>query len=407
MLVAQACSAEVGSCSERVPWARLLAVALAALVILPSCGANGTRRANRSPGLVVSARSGAEVALPRTVVTAEDTATIPELFARAAKLRDEGKLPEAARAFDRVFTLDPEGPQAGEALLQGGDAYDRSTDLETALSRYEQLARRYPNDPIGHEGLVRSLRVLSHLERWERAGTTAELLLARPDQLKPEESTLALGAKALAQLQRGDVARAEYSIEKGRDVIDEHRLDAAGRISTDLVLVYYALGEVRRLKAGRIGFEPVPANFAAVLEERCQLILSAQSAYSDAMRAYDSHWSAMAGFRVGELYQALHQDLMHIPPPANARTERQRQLFEGAMRLRYAVLLRKARAMMEHTLSMAKRTGEQSAWVSRAEEALQNIGQAETTEEQALDRLPYSRAEFEAAFERMAKGGAI
>lgn len=326
---------------------------------------------------------------------------------RARALRLQGKLIDAAWAFDRVYELDPEGPLAPEALLEAGDAYDVAGDLETALARYEQLARRYEKTPFGHEGLVRSLRVLCHLERWSRAGAIADRLLARPEELTPIERVLTLGAKALALFYEGNEARAEYVIEKARDVIDEHRFDAAGRIPRDLVLVYYALGEVRRAKAERIVFEPVPANFAAVLEERCQLILSAQSAYSDAMRAYDAHWSAMAGYRVGELYQALHQDLMRIPPPKNADTERKRQLFEGAMRLRYAVLLRKARSMMEHTVSMAKRTGERSAWVQKAEAALVGISQAQEREEEALRRLPYTRAEFEEAFERLSKGGSI
>ena len=39
------------------------------------------------------------------------------------------------------------------------------------------------------------------------------------------------------------------------------------------------------------------------------------------------------------------------------------------MRLRYSILLQKARAMMEHTLSMTERTGERSSWVFKAEAA--------------------------------------
>jgi len=102
----------------------------------------------------------------------------------------------------------------------------------------------------------------------------------------------------------------------------------------------------------RIRFAPVPSDFAAVLEQRCQLLLDAQSAYSDAMRAYDAHWSAMAGFRVGELYQKLHEELMQVPAPKSADSAGKRQLFEGAMRLRYSILLDKAKAMMDHTVAM-------------------------------------------------------
>ena len=58
-----------------------------------------------------------------------------------------------------------------------------------------------------------------------------------------------------------------------------------------------------------------------------------------------------------------------MKPPATADTPAKAQLFEGAMRLRYSVLLQKGLAMMEHTVTLAERTGEQSGWVLRAAES--------------------------------------
>src|SRR5262249_32758457 len=150
------------------------------------------------------------------------------------------------------------------------------------------------------------------------------------------------------------------------NVIDAQNLDAGGTIPRDIAALDYALGEVRRIRAERITFVPVPANFGQKLEERCQLLLDAQGAYSEARRADDAHWSAMAGFRVGELYEKLHEEVMRIPAPASADTEARRQLFEGAMRLRYSILLKKAQTMMKHTLAMVERTGEPSPWAERA-----------------------------------------
>lgn len=158
-----------------------------------------------------------------------------------------------------------------------------------------------------------------------------------------------------------------------------------------------------RRRAEKITFVPVPQNFAQVLEERCQLLLDAQRAYSDTMRAYDAHWSAMAGYRVGQLYQELHEDLMAMPHPVAADTDARKQLFEGALRLRYSVLLDKALAMMEHTLAMASRTGEHSQWVLKAEEAKHQLEEAQKQENAAIDRLPYTRAELRRALEDLAK----
>src|SRR5690606_24453081 len=119
-------------------------------------------------------------------------------------------------------------------------------------------------------------------------------------------------------------------------------LDRVGVPSTDVAALYFSLGELRRLRSEELVFDPLPADFSQTLEQRCQLILDAQSAFSEAMRSNNAHWSSMSGVRVGELYQSLHGDLMAMPRPDAANTTEKKQLFEGAIRLRYSILLRKA-----------------------------------------------------------------
>jgi tetratricopeptide (TPR) repeat protein len=254
--------------------------------------------------------------------------------------------------------------------------------------------------------MVRATRLLVFLGRFAPAGLYAERLLKKPEQLGDFDRIAVFSARALSLIERGEDQQASYFIEKGRDIIDAKQLDAAGRVPRDLAQLYYALGEYRRVRAERVVFQPMPPNFGAVLEERCQLLLDAQSAYSDSMRAYDAHWSAMAGFRIAELYQKLHQDLLAVQPPPSADTERKRQLFEGAVRTRYAILLAKAKGMAEHTLAMAERTGEQSPWVDRTHAALKDIDQSIRDEENALAKLPYTKQDFEAYFAQMDQAAA-
>ena len=84
-----------------------------------------------------------------------------------------------------------------------------------------------------------------------------------------------------------------------------------------------------------------------------------------------------------------------------AVSERDKQLYEGAVRTRYAILLTKAKAMAEHTLTMATRTGENSEWVERTRQALKAIDEGIAAEEAALAKLPYPRADFDAYFAQM------
>jgi len=249
--------------------------------------------------------------------------------------------------------------------------------------------------------MVRATRLLVFLGRFAPAGLYAERLLKKPEQLSDFDRIAVFSARALALIERGEDQQASYFIEKGRDIIDAKQLDAAGRVPRDLAQLYYALGEYRRVRAERVVFQPMPPNFGAVLEERCQLLLDAQSAYGDSMRAYDAHWSAMAGFRTVELYERLHQDLLAVQPPPSADTELKRQLFDGAVRTRYAILLTKAKAMAEHTLTMAERTGEHSEWVERTRVALKSIDERIAAEDATLAKLPYTRADFEAYLAQM------
>ncbi len=384
------------------PAYRLAATALG-LAFALGCAGQSAREARAPARSDAPDAAGEPVALDRTVVTPHDAATLQELFDRAAERHGLGDAARAAREFDRVHELEPTGRLAADALLRAGVAYDDAADLDASVHRLEQLVRRHPGHAHVREALVRLVRLLAYLERWQRAGEHADGLMARYGDLRPFESVVAFGAKALALAASADAEAADRWIGKGLDVVEAHGLDLAGRVSTDLALLFFAQGEVRRIRGERIDFRPVPADFAVVLERRCQLLLDAQRSYSDVMRAYDAHWSAIAGYRVGELYQRLHADLMAVPAPTSANDERRRQLFEGAMRLRYAVLLEKGLAMMDHTVRMAKREGERSAWVQRAEDAQGALSRAQRDEQVALDRLPYSRAQLQEALDALAE----
>jgi tetratricopeptide (TPR) repeat protein len=351
--------------------------------------------ANRPSG------QGGEIEVPRTVVTPGGASSIPELLRDAGKLAAAERWGEAAAAYERAYALEPEGKFGDEALWGAADAHDHANQLEPALSRYELFANRQPETARGHDALVRATRLLVFLGRFAPAGVNAERLLKRLDQLSDFDRIAVYSARALALIEHGEDQQASYFIEKGRDIIDSRQLDAAGRVPRDLAQLYYALGESRRVHAERVVFQPMPPNFGGVLEERCQLLLDAQSAYSDAMRAYDSHWSAMAGFRTTELYEKLHRDLLAVQPPPSADSERKRQLFEGAVRTRYAILLTKAKGMAEHTLAMADRTSEHSEWVERTRQALKSIDERIADEEATLAKLPYTRQDFEAYLAQM------
>ncbi|MBN1610339.1 MAG: hypothetical protein JW940_27165 [Polyangiaceae bacterium] len=380
---------------------------LAAVSCAPTPGLSHRPRAAAQP----DAQGSRTVELARIIVTPDRAVSVPELYREAQALFAAGAASEAARTFDRVVVLEPRGPLVADALFHGGVSHDlagdQMSDRLVALERFEAVVRRHPAHALARPALLRAIRLLTFLERWPRAAREAELMRDRYKDLRPLEIVVVRAAIALGRLEAGELDDAERHIEIARTVVETNGLDAAGAIPRDLAALFFALGELRCRRAQQIVFQPFPRDFGAVLERRAQLVLDAQAAYSDAMRAHDAHWSAMAGVQVGRLYESLHADLMAIAPPASATSVRRRLLFEGAMRLRYSVLLDKAFTMMEHTLAMAEREGEHSEWVTRARDAKARIEQARAREAAAIDRLPYTRDQLKEALGRLARGHAL
>jgi hypothetical protein len=172
-------------------------------------------------------------------------------------------------------------------------------------------------------------------------------------------------------------------------------------------MLKFALGEIKKARSEKIVLNPPPPDFVVKLELRCKLLLEAQSAYADAIRAVDLHWAAMSGYRVGEMYRALHRHLMMIPPTEKAKTDSDRQLFYGIMHVRYRALLDKGLAMMQRTLDLgANHAGVAPAWMKRAEAAKAEMEQALEEEKAILKTFPYSEEILEKTLEIMKKKAA-
>jgi cell division protein FtsB len=320
---------------------------------------------------------------------------------RARALALVEKHDEAARILDRLRQRATDPGLLALGTYHAGLAYEGLGQRETALARYREIGERWPEQPIAKNALVRTCRLLGYLERWSELERAAEKLLAIGETLPEMDRIEGLGAKALALVEQGRADEAERWANKGRAIVEERGFGRAGAPPLQLAQLSFAEGEILRLRGEAIRLAPPPPSFAEVLERRCQALLDAQAAYTDAMRAGDPYWSTTSGYRVGELYHQLHRELMQIAPPLKADTAERKQLFEAAMRLRYRILLEKGLRMMASTLGLAARSGESSAWVMRAERAKIELERALTDEKAALAKLPYTEDELRAALDKL------
>jgi hypothetical protein len=350
---------------------------------------------------VTPAASPAVVQATPVVITPTDE-TPEEAFERARRLLAEGRARDAALLFDQLATHDEAGAIAPYAFFNAGLGWEQSGDPGTARERFSTALRLHPDGDVGKWAALRVGRLCAAFEQWSQLSAIADGLLARGD-LDDVERLETFAAKALSLVESGDVDAAERSISKGRDIIEKLGIGAGGKVPLEAAELYFALGEARRIRSEAIRFVPVPPHFADVLEQRCQGLLDAQSAYSDAMRSYDARWAAMSGYRVGELYQKLYADVMAVPPPRAADTTEKKRLFQAAMRLRYRVLLQKGLTMMEHTILVGTRTGEDDAWIERARAAERALRESLREQTDLIAQLPYSEKELQLALDDLSR----
>jgi hypothetical protein len=332
------------------------------------------------------------------VVTKAEALPVDVLLARGAAALQRGEITTAQELLERCRAGSPPTDIAVRATYLAGLAHDRAGSYPLALSRFGEVATRWQEHELARDASLRQIRLAAHLAQWNLVKSAANEFLANRDTPSPIEEVTLRGSLGLALAELHEVDRAEREVGKAMNVAEEASLDVPGRISVDLARLYYARGEVLRARAEQITFVPLPADFATVLERRCELILAAQDTFSSAMRAYDAHWSVMAGYQVSALYAQLHADIMQIPFPASAKSEEQQQLFLAGMTLRYSVLLRKAFTMIERCLDVAMRTGDSEGWISRLQTAREAMRRAVEEQETHLRAVPYSREQISAAF---------
>lgn len=366
--------------------------ALFAVALLLGCAGASSR------GPLAPSASPTSATVSTQIITPTRASSERELFAAGERALADGRWSDAIDAFELLLAAAPASQHAPDALYALATAYEALGERDHARSRYRELATGFPQSSHARAALIRAIDIHAYLEEWEPLGTAGVELLARTD-LELLDRVLGLGARALSHIEGGDDAAASHDVQAGLDLVEENRLGESGRTPVAVAQLRFALAEIRRVRSERITFVPPTDAFGGRLEARCTGLLDAQGAYTDAMHAVDPHWAAMAGYRVGEMYRALHRDVMAVPTPPKVKVEKDRQIFFAAMHLRYRVLLEKGLKMMNGTLDLADKTHDTSAWRSRAEASKSDLEKALEAEKATLASFPFSEAEMKRALE--------
>ena len=296
-----------------------------------------------------------------------------ELFAIGTASYGSGDYARAAAAFSRIADVFPRSRHEAAALFNAGLAYERREEWRLALERFRALERRFEG-PDAIEATFKIAECQYHLRELVDARATLDRLAAR-NGLAPADRVRALAQRGIVELEDGKPEDAERSLRLAvstfRAASEEERLDEHFAAQAQ-----YYLGEVYRGWFRALPLDPSKGDDAALqhdLEQKAEMLLSAQGHYLRAIRMGDDRWAVASGYRIGELYDELRSELLDAPLPAGLDGEHA-AAYRAELRRRVRVLAAKAITAYEQTLSRASRSGvDDLRFLSDAQGALQRL----------------------------------
>ena len=293
-----------------------------------------------------------------------------ELFAIGTAAAQSADPRRAAAAFDRVADLFPASRHRDAALLGAGLAHARLEEWREALGRFRTLARE--GGPEADRAAFEA--AACHERLGERAEALALLggLAARGD-LAPGLRQRALTERGVVEAETGDLDRAEGSLREALALQErageEERLDDEAPAKA-----HFWLGEVCRARfaAAPLDLGAGEEVLAAQLEERSRLLLAAQHEYLQAARRGSPGFGVAGVARVGELYEALHDEMAGAPAPPGLGAE-EAEAWRAELQRRLRVLARKALEAYEGALEAARARGVDNRFAERAAAALERV----------------------------------
>jgi len=279
-----------------------------------------------------------------------------ELFAVGTAAFGSGDFRRAAGAFARLVDLFPGSPHHAAALYDAGLSYERTGDWMLALERFRALEKGWE----GPDALEASFRIAEcqyHLEDLPAARAKLDEIAARP-RLGAGDRVRALAQRGVVELEMGKLDQAEATLRSAvgayQAAADQERLDEYYAAQAQ-----YYLGEVYGRWFRALPLETASGDEALLgkqLEDKAEMLLSAQGHYLRAIRFGNDTWAVASGFRIGELYDGLRAQLVDAPLPQGLSDE-EAVAYRKELRARLKVLATKAITAYEQTLQRASRSG--------------------------------------------------
>ncbi len=278
---------------------------------------------------------------------------------------------DAARRFDEVARLFPDTRYAPHARYNAGLALLQLTRWKEALVHLIEAEKLLASDADRLDASCQIGLCFERLESWEDLRGAAQRVLDRK-KLPVRERVEARARLGIALYQLGDWARAERALE---EAVEDHRRNPGVPSLKGNVLVAQAqflIGEIYRELFRSIRFRLPVESMRRDLNDKSAFFLEAQNAYLGCIRLSAARWSVAAGYRLGELYEGMFDDMMAAEVPADL-DEEDRRIYFGELKGYVRPLVERAVDIYERSLSMADRIGGAAEWSEKSRKGLDRM----------------------------------
>lgn len=288
-----------------------------------------------------------------------------ELYATGEAAMGGGDNVKAVMRFERLADFFPDSKYRPDALFKAGTLLERMHDYSGALGRFLEASKAYGEKLEGGEARFKAADQYYFLGDYDAAIALLEPLsyaTYMPGVRHAEADT----KRAICLFMADHLDEAEKILRTVlQQIQDELKDDTRDGYLPSQAQFY--LAEIFRKHFLSMKLDPVSRTQPQLMEDleyKAQMLLSAQGHYLRTIRFGHPEWATASGYRIGELYQDLYEEMSEAKPPPDLNQE-EVEVYRGELRDRIRVLVTKAIDAYEQTLATAERVGATNPFVGQ------------------------------------------
>jgi tetratricopeptide (TPR) repeat protein len=319
------------------------------------------------------------IQLPPVIITSSkadaDMSTMndEELFAIGQNAMAAGDNKKALMHFERLADFHPASKHRPAALHFAGLMLERMKDYAGALGRFKEAMTAYGAVAAGADAQFKAADEYYFLGDLDAAAAELETL-SHTTYLPATRQMEATTKRAIVLYNAGRIDEAEKILRLAVETMKENLKDdyRDGYLPSQ---AQFYIAEIFRARFLEVKLDPpnsTKEKLMSDLEYKAQMLLSAQGHYLRCIRVGHPEWATASGYRIGELYQGLYEQLMDAKPPNDLEPDAI-PIYREELHAKLKNVVGKAVDAYEKTLATAERVGATNPFIGQTREQLEKM----------------------------------